>query len=165
VFADGNYVVSEVLDAGTRPDQERDIVILTELETFSQAGSELAIEAVGSNPEGDINYRLGFEMMTPFYNSVEDSTLNAWEATNYEGSINVGFAVRDWMSVSYGLNALKSPQLVDEWQLTNQLLVTVTQTFRSTPETRNSGRDVVDEMEAEAAAAGEEAAPADEVAP
>ena len=108
-------------------------------------------------------------MMTPFYNSVEDSTLNAWEATNYEGSINVGFAVREWMSVTYGLNALKSPQLVDEWQLTNQLLVTITQTFRSTPETRNSGRDVVAEMGAEAAevpaeepAAAEEAAPAEE---
>lgn len=165
VFANGNYVVSEVIDAGTRPDQERDIVILNELETFSQAGSELAIEAFGNNPEGDINYRLGFEMMTPFYNSVENSTLNAWEATNYEGSISVAFAARDWLSVSYGLNALKSPQLVDEWQLTNQLLVTITQTFRSTPETRNAGSDVVDEMEAEAAAeAGDEAVEAADAA-
>lgn len=154
-IANGNFVVDSVTAAADREGgvAERDLVVVQELESFSQAGSELALEAFGNNPDGDISYRFGFEMMTPFYNSVDDSDLNAWEATNYEASIDVGFAIRDWASVSYAFNALKTPQLVDEWQLTNQLLLTITQTFRSTPETRAANNDeVLDEMEAEAAA-------------
>ncbi len=164
-FADGNFVVTDRVAADSREGGgfERDLIIVEELETFHQAGSELAFEAFGASEEGDVTYRLGFEMMTPFYNSVSNSDLNAWEATNYEAGFDLGLAVREWASLSYAFNALKAPQLIDEWQVTNQLLLTITHTIRSTPESR--GAEIVEEMEAEAAAEeGAEEAAAEEMA-
>lgn len=129
-FAAGNFVVDD--------DDATPEVDVRELRDFSQAGAEGAFGLSGATPSGDVTYGVTFEMLLPFYDSVDDSDLNAWEATNYEAGANLAFVISDWVNVGYQFGALREPQLLADWQVTNQLLLTITQGFSSTPESRAS---------------------------
>ncbi|MFT6399359.1 MAG: hypothetical protein ACJAYU_004124 [Bradymonadia bacterium] len=111
-FADGSYVLG---DDDATPEIE-----LTALNTFTQAGGEFATELYGAS--GDITYGASYEMMVPFYDSI-DEDLDPIPATNYEIGANFGARLSDWASVSYELGLLRIPQIVEEWQITNQLLL------------------------------------------
>jgi hypothetical protein len=142
VWGAGNFIVDEVVE-GAGADG-RDQALVSELDTFGQAGAEFAVEASGTNETGTISYSATFDMLTPFLNTAASDDLSAWEATNYEAGINLGFAANEWLGVSYQFNALKVPSLVDEWQVTNQLLVTVNRIF-----TRSPNESAVEEAAAE----------------
>ncbi len=111
-LADGSYVLT---DDDTTPEIE-----ISALQTYMQAGGEFATELYGSS--GDITYGASYEIMVPLYDSIDDD-LEPIPATNYEIGANFGARLSDWASVSYELGLLRVPQIVEEWQITNQLLL------------------------------------------
>lgn len=113
-FADGGLVFSE-LDGTT--------VRLNRLEDVVQAGAVVGVDAKGTLEEGRINYQLRAEVMVPFVNS-DPLDRSAIDLTNFDIGAKLGFKLFEWASLNYELKILRMPQLVDAWQVQNNLLLT-----------------------------------------
>lgn len=130
IFADGGYAVSKV-DTTTKA------ITLKELETYAQVGGELALLFNGTLYEDKIIYRLTAEALIPFYNSgtnLEDK--NALELTNLEFGAGLTFKVFSWASVVYEFKAVRTPQLLDDFQIQNNLLLSFSYTLSKAPEAK-----------------------------
>lgn len=120
----------DVDDNGTAipVDPARDIV-LTPIQDSIQAGGELQFTAKGVLWKDQVNYKALFEIMQPFYNNA-DTALSGLDLMNIGGELNVGFKLKDWdkvgASLDYSLKVNKYPLIIDEWQVTNALLLTIT---------------------------------------
>lgn len=114
VIADGNYVVTD--------DQATPEIEVSAMATYVQTGGEFALTMDGSTDQGRVNYGAYYEMLVPFYDSI-DEDLDPIDATNYEVGARFGARLAEWASVQYELGLLKVPQVVDEWQITNMLLL------------------------------------------
>ncbi len=125
VIADGNFVVAD--------DETTDMIDVVELQSYRQGGAEFAVDGAGAMREGDITYGASLETLAPFFDSLTDNDLNAYEGTNVEASANAGLRVTDWMGVSYQFSALRIPLIVRDWQVTNQLLLTFSNGFTRGP--------------------------------
>ncbi|MCB9519387.1 MAG: hypothetical protein H6700_05930 [Myxococcales bacterium] len=123
-LADGSYVVD---DDGATAEIE-----VKALQTYMQAGAEGALEAYGTADEGAVSYGARAEVMIPFYSSVE-TDLDAIAATNIEIGANFGARLNDWASVQYQLGLLRVPQILEEWQVTNSLLLSFGYSYTRTP--------------------------------
>lgn len=114
VFADGNYVLAD--------DPETPEIEVNAMQTYMQAGGEFALDMRGADSSGDITYGAYYEMLVPFYDSIDDD-IDPIQATNYEIGANFGARLTSWSSVQYELAMLKVPQVIDDWQVTNMLLL------------------------------------------
>lgn len=76
-----------------------------------------------------MNYKFLFEVMQPFYNNA-DATLTGLDLLNVGTELNIGFKLKEWdkvgASLDYSLKVNRYPLIVDEWQVANALLLTVT---------------------------------------
>jgi hypothetical protein len=113
-FAEGGLVLVDV--AGTN-------VNLRRLEDVVQAGAVVGVDAKGTLEEGRINYHLRAEVMMPFINA-DPADRSAVDLTNFDIGAKVGFKLFEWASLNYELKILRQPQLVDAWQIQNNLLLT-----------------------------------------
>lgn len=113
-FADGSFVVDD--------DDATDEIEVVALQSYMQAGGEFATDLYGTVDGGEIGYGASFEMMIPFYDSI-DEDLDPVAATNYEIGANFNARLTEWASVTYDLGLLRVPQIVEEWQITNQLML------------------------------------------
>ncbi len=111
-IANGSYVLDD--------DADTDTIETRALQTYNQIGAEGAIELYGAS--NDLTYGANFEVLMPFYDSI-DEDLDPVAATNYEVGANFGARLSSWASVQYEINLLKLPQVVDDWQVTNTLLL------------------------------------------
>lgn len=114
VIADGNYVIND--------DDATDEIEVDPLHTYAQTGGEFAATLDGSADGGRVNYGAFYEMLVPFYDSLDDD-LDPVAAINYEMGATFGASLSSWASVQYELGLLKVPQVVDDWQITNMLLL------------------------------------------
>lgn len=121
LFADGQLAVSD--DADTAE------IEVNELQSYTQAGGEVALDFSGAVADGTVTYSATAEMMTPFYDSIDDDAFSAFEATNYELGAALGFRLTSWASLDYRFTARKLPRLVDDWQISNNLLLTFSHTI------------------------------------
>lgn len=117
VFADGQLSIRDNEDT-----PEIDVI---RLRTYNQIGAEVAAEVGGSFEEGRVRYGLEAEALFPFYNSIESEERSVLELTNVEFLATLSFRLVDWASLSYELRVQRIPQLVDDWQVSNNLLFTV----------------------------------------
>jgi hypothetical protein len=101
-------------------------VEVTELDDVIQVGAEAVLEIWGSMAEKRVSYRVGAEVMTPLaHNSLPaGDDRGAFELTNVELRAELSFKLVDWASIDYQFKALREPQLIDVWQIQNQLLLT-----------------------------------------
>ncbi len=121
-FADGQLGVT---DDGATPTIE-----VTELESFNQAGTEVALSFRGELDDGRISYSAVAEMMTPFINDLgDDDDRSAFELTNLELRATISIRPYDWLSIDYQFRALREPQLLDQLQISNRLLVGISYTL------------------------------------
>jgi len=121
-FANGALAVDDDEDT-------EDVIEVKELQSYQQAGSEAALEFRGSFEEGRIRYVAKAEMMTPFFDTLSDDETNAFEQTNYDLGFSVGFRLTTWASLDYELTARRTPRLIDDWQVTNSVLITFSYQF------------------------------------
>jgi len=96
------------------------------LETNHQGGGELTATLWGTLSNKLVSYKLSAEAMTPFLHSSlpAGDDRSALDLTNVEILAKLSFKLVSWASLDYEFKALREPQLVDEWQIINGLLLT-----------------------------------------
>jgi len=123
VFADGALMLAD--DAGTT-----DVVEVKETKSYNQAGGEFASTFWGALAENKVAYKLGFELMTPLIRDKDKGDdRSALEMTNIEFKAALSFKLVSWASLDYEFRALKQPQLIEDFQFQNNLLLTLTYTL------------------------------------
>jgi hypothetical protein len=120
VFANGVLALGD--DAKTP-----DVVEVKELASFNQAGVEALAEATGTFRPQRITYKAGIGVLFPLAHTAlaagdERTTL---QLTNVDIVGALSFKLVDWASLDYQLRLLRQPQLVDAWQVSNNLLLTI----------------------------------------
>jgi hypothetical protein len=83
--------------------------------------------------EKRISYTFGIGVLLPFATSDlpvgDDRSLP--ELTTFETNLGLNVKVFDWASIGYKLNVLRDPLIVDAWQVSNNLLITIGAAFGS----------------------------------
>ncbi|MBN1944501.1 MAG: hypothetical protein JW797_02440 [Bradymonadales bacterium] len=99
---------------------------VTELDTFVQAGAEATMGLWGEVIGGRMAYNAGAEFMVPFINSAElDQDKSAFDLTNIDLTAGFSFRIVEWASLDYQFRALREPQLLDKFQIQNNLLLSI----------------------------------------
>lgn len=115
-FAEGARIIAD--DAATATTVE-----LSTLKDVIQAGAVIGVEAKGELEEGRVNYSARVEAMMPFIND-DPANRSAVDLTNVDIGGKLGFKLFEWASLNYELKIMRLPQLVDAWQIQNNLLLT-----------------------------------------
>lgn len=119
-FANGVLVLT---DDGDTPNIEA-----TELDNVFQGGGELFAGVEGSIYGNRLVYDVGASVLVPFLNN-SDSDRSAFGLTRFGVGASVGFNVVEWMIVQYQARLLRDPQLLDDLQVQNNVLLTFQYTF------------------------------------
>ncbi len=110
---------------GLAIDKEEDgVLTVKEMQDSIQAGGELELTAKGVITDG-VNYGAKAGFMMPFYHNAE-TELEGTDLMNMEFEATVGVKLTTWASLDYALKAYKYPLIVDDWQMSNSLLLTAT---------------------------------------
>jgi hypothetical protein len=117
VLADGGYIIA---DDATTPELD-----LTSLKSYNELGSSIFMNLNGViDASSKIDYKATLELMTPFIN---DDTQNrgAFELTNIDFNFTISSKITSWLSINYELKITKKPQLLDEYQIQNNLMLSL----------------------------------------
>jgi len=109
------------------PDETPDAIEVKELGDVFQVGAEAALEVWGQIEESRVSYRASAEAMTPFYNNQDvpaGEEKSAFELTNLAFRAALSVKLVEWASLDYELSAIREPQLLDAFQVRNNLLLT-----------------------------------------
>ena len=118
IFADGGLVVK---DDDATPEIE-----VGRLHDYQLIGAELAAYVQGEVYDKKIAYKVGGEVLFPFLDTAPSSKGKDFADTiDVELGAKISFRIVEWASVDYELKALRQPQLVEEWQIQNNLLLTI----------------------------------------
>ena len=119
VFADDQFAISD-------DDATADVIEVSELKTYNQAGAEAVVTAWGKLASKRVTYKVGAEVMIPFLHGdlAAGDDRGTMDLTNVELLARLSFKLVEWASLDYEFKALREPQLVDEWQIQNNLLLT-----------------------------------------
>ena len=116
VMADGNYVLAD--DAATK-----DLIELKTLESYNQAGASLYLKAKGGiDLAGQkLTYETYFDLLMPFiYDAPGKSSM---DLTNMEYSLTISTKLFALLGIKYQLKMVKQPQLLDKWQVQNNIFL------------------------------------------
>ncbi len=120
-LADGQFVLRD--DAAT-PQVE-----LQELHSFNQAAVEFGLALSGAFVENKVTYKVTAAVSVPVVNRPETTQFTLGELTNVDLQAMLSFKLLSWMSLDYTFQALRNPQLVDAFQIQNNLLLTISYTW------------------------------------
>lgn len=122
-FADNQLAIDD--DSKTT-----DIIEVKELESFYQGGPALGVGLSGILSKGKVSYYALFEAMFPVVNSQsEDDKRSVVELTNIAIEAGLTFKLVDWASLVYQFKAVREPQLLDKFQIQNNLLLSFSYTL------------------------------------
>lgn len=118
VFADGQYALKD--------DAKTPVVELNRLSTYQQVGLEAGLALTGIAYAGKIKYKAYTDVLVPFWRSDKKpgDKRSLGDLTNVEVGGMLSFKLVDWASVDYVLKAMRQPQLAQDWQLQNMLMLT-----------------------------------------
>ncbi len=116
-FADGNLTLAD--KAATKA------IEVKFLEDTVQLGFESINRLWGDLWEKRIGYALAAELMAPFYIDPEPKNLDGAERLNVSLSARLDLRLVEWFFLSYQFKALREPQVLDEWQIQNNILLTL----------------------------------------
>ena len=119
-FADGVLVET---DNENTPEIE-----LTELDNVFQGGGELFAGIDGGLWGKKLTYTVSAVAMVPFLNN-DPEERGAFDLMRYGFYGGMSVSVAEWMAVNYQVKVLKDPQLLDELQVQNNLLLSFQYTF------------------------------------
>jgi hypothetical protein len=115
VWADGFTIA----DVKTTPEIE-----LAELQDYQQFG--LQIEALlGGSIQKNLTYAFRLELMYPFVTSI-DTPLSGFDLLNTDITFKLSLKISKWAALEYSFGAKRLPLIVDQWQVTNNLVLSVT---------------------------------------
>jgi hypothetical protein len=104
---------------------------LRQLQDTVLLGPELRVGLSGTYKE-NVLYGVSALLMYPVYHSV-DTELEGGEKLNTEIEAMLGVKFAPWLSLDYMLKAYRLPFMVDQWQIQNLLLLSVTFTLIGEP--------------------------------
>lgn len=97
------------------------------LQNYIQLGAELQLVVAGKIFGDVVGYTFLAEVMYPFVNQLEvGSDLKGIELLNIDVSLKLAVKLSKWASLNYSLSMVKAPLIVNEWQIVNSLLLTIT---------------------------------------
>lgn len=105
-----------------------------ELDNTWAVGAEVVANAWGFFDEGKrVSYAVGAGALFPFATSdlPPGDERSLIERTSFEGHVGLNVKLFDWASLGYKLAVLREPLLLDEWQVSNNLLLTIGAAFGS----------------------------------
>jgi hypothetical protein len=117
VIADGQKAIQD--DAAT---PEKEWIFLADVH---QAGAELGLSAWGELQGKRIVYKAQATFFLPILNNkAEGDDRGAFDLMNVDVGANVSFKLLEWLSLDYQFKLLRQPQLLDKWQVQNNVLLT-----------------------------------------
>jgi len=125
-FAEGGLAITD--------DEATAALEVSEVDDNFQVGAELVINAWGFVDEAKrISYSAGFGVLFPFVTSAlpDGDERNLGQLTSVEAKLGLNVKLFDWASLGYRLEAARMPLLVDDWQVSNNLLLTLSAAFGS----------------------------------
>jgi hypothetical protein len=125
-LAEGQLVVDD--------DGDSDDIEVKELHGFDQAAVELGVALFGQYLENKVSWRLVADVAVPVINRPEEDGRKLAELTNVDLNATLSFKLLSWLSLDYKFRALRQPQLVDAFQIQNNLLLTLSYTWSSADE-------------------------------
>lgn len=115
VFANNQLVLRE---DGTTPE-----IDVAELQNFQQIGAETQLFAKGSFDSKRFGYETKTSLFLPFYDSLEDDGRNLMESSIWKLSHKFSAKILSWASLEYNLNVVRDPQILDDFQISNSILL------------------------------------------
>ncbi|WP_437960443.1 hypothetical protein WME76_12900 [Sorangium sp. So ce119] len=102
-------------------------VEVSELSSYAQLGAEAVIEASGTLRDKQIAYRAGIAALLPIVYSALDAgdERGALDLMNVDIAGGLSFKLVEWASLDYQLHVVRQPQLIDAWQVQNNILLTL----------------------------------------
>lgn len=104
-------------------DEDTDEVEVTELQDVFQFGAESVLQIWGDLYDKKLFYKASAEVMMPFVNN-DDQERPVDELTNLAFKAGLSLKAVEWATVDYEFKAIREPQLIEEFQLQNNLLLT-----------------------------------------
>ncbi len=105
---------------------------VTELDNSFAVGAEVVANAWGFfDTTKRVSYSVGAGVLFPFVTSSlpEGDDRSLIELASFEGNVGLNVKLFDWATLGYKLNVTRDPLVVDEWQVSNNLLVTIGAAF------------------------------------
>lgn len=152
-LADGVRIVAD--DAATE-----NVVEVKSLENVVQAGAEAFVGIKGSLENKRITYTVGGSAMLPFLNN-DARSRSTTELARLAAEANVTFNVVEWLNIVYSGKAIRDPQLIDDIQLQNNLLLTFQYTLIERNQAKPTDPDEIAKAQKLAAEADKKAKEAD----
>jgi hypothetical protein len=119
-FAQGGYVVEDNPDTA-------DIFELRQMQDPVQLGPELGVRISGLI-KTNITYSFSVLLMQPVYHTAE-TDLEGLDLLNAEFDFVLGVKLWDYLSLDYMFRAYKQPLVVEDWQIQNSLMLSLTFSF------------------------------------
>ena len=99
------------------------LIVFRKMQNAFQMGPELGLLMNGV-VDKNVTYLIGARAMQPVYHNA-DTDLKGMELLNLEFEVRFGVQLAKWLSVDYSFKAIKQPLLVKDWQIQNNLLVSL----------------------------------------
>jgi hypothetical protein len=112
----GGYAIADNADTS-------DLFELRRMQDSVQLGPEVGIVA-GGVVGSMLNYGVGFLFMYPVWHNA-NTDLQGADLINLEFDAKLGIKPVSWASIDYSFSAVKNPFVVNEWQVQNNLLVSI----------------------------------------
>lgn len=126
VISQGGFAITDEVDAADGNDKQ---ITLSEIESTNQIGAELEAEATGAINE-QVGYTLSANLLYPFVTSTDVTAdgrkLEGAALMNIDLGAKLAVKLSKWASLDYVLSARRIPLVLDEWQVTNALLLSAT---------------------------------------
>ena len=97
---------------------------IRQLQNFQQVGPQMNL-SIGGEIKDRLKYSFAAELMFPIYTSI-DTELSGFNLLNTDVEFKIGVEISKWASLNYVFTAKRQPMILDEWQILNNLVFTVT---------------------------------------
>jgi len=121
IFADGQLALDD--------NKSTDNIEVKRLKSYIQAGVEVGTEIKGIVLKDRLTYKAYTNAMFPFIHTSDPAKRSVVQLTNIEIGAKLSVKIFSWASLDYEFKALRQPQLLDAFQIQNNLLLT----FKYTP--------------------------------
>ncbi len=119
-IADGQYALKD--DTETE-----DILEVVELQDYAELGAESTLTVWGNFYTNKVSYKAYAETLLPFVSTNADAAFA--DLVNFEAGAELSFKLVSWASLLYEFKIMRIPQLLNDWQVINNLRLSVNYTY------------------------------------
>lgn len=133
----GSYQISEDGQLALNDNSATTAIEVMKLKSYTQAGAEIGTEIKGLVLKDRLTYKAYTNAMFPFVRTGDSGNRSVVELTNIEIGAKLSVKIFSWASLDYEFKAVRQPQMLDAFQIQNNLLLT----FKYTPVKKRTTAD------------------------